>query len=67
LLELSCIAPGFGTVSVTLALVRRLTDAEERDWIPRLLVAGDPPTERRIAKAEVTQRTIRYRRCRRWD
>jgi putative heme-binding domain-containing protein len=52
------IAPGFGTVSLTLrngqkvdGTLRSETDTEI------LLVAGDPPAERRLVKADVTQRT----------
>jgi putative heme-binding domain-containing protein len=52
------IAPGFGTISVTLkngdrvdGMLRSETDAE------LVVMAGTPPAERRIAKTEVAQRT----------
>jgi quinoprotein glucose dehydrogenase len=52
------IAPGFGTVSLTLrngqkvdGTLKSETDAEV------VIVAGDPPAERRVAKADIAQRT----------
>ena len=52
------IAPGFGTVGITLrngqrvdGTLRRETDAEV------ILTVGDPPVERRVAKTEIAERT----------
>jgi quinoprotein glucose dehydrogenase len=52
------IAPGFGTVGITLRNGQRVdgTLREETDTEVVLMV-GTPPTERRIPKAEIAQRT----------
>ena len=52
------IAPGFGTVSVTLRNGQRV-DGTLREETPTHLVmlAGNPPSEQRIAKADVAERT----------
>jgi len=52
------IAPGFGTVSVTLKNGQKVdgTLREETDT-QLVIVAGTPPAEQRIAKTEVAQRT----------
>jgi quinoprotein glucose dehydrogenase len=52
------IAPGFGTVSVTLRNGQKVDGTLKSETDTEVvLVAGDPPTERRIAKADITQRT----------
>jgi quinoprotein glucose dehydrogenase len=52
------IAPGFGTVGLTLRTGERVdgTLREETDSHV-LLAVGDPPVERRIAKSEIAERT----------
>lgn len=52
------IAPGFGTVSLTLKDGRRL-DGTLRDETPTelVLLAGTPPAEQRIPKAEIASRS----------
>jgi putative heme-binding domain-containing protein len=52
------IAPGFGTVAVTLKNGQRV-DGTLREETPThlVLVAGTPPVEQRIAKTEIAERT----------
>ena len=52
------IAPGFGTVGVTLRSGQRV-DGTLREETPThlVIVTGTPPAEQRIAKAEITDRT----------
>jgi quinoprotein glucose dehydrogenase len=55
------IAPGFGTVTVTLRNGQKvdgtLKSETDTEVVLVVLGAGDPPTERRIVKAEIAQRT----------
>jgi putative membrane-bound dehydrogenase-like protein len=52
------IAPGFGTVSLTLRNGQKVDGTLKSETDTEVvLVAGDPPAERRIAKADITQRT----------
>ena len=52
------IAPGFGTVAVTLANGQRVDGTlREETGTEIVLLVGTPPVERRIAKTEVRQRT----------
>jgi putative membrane-bound dehydrogenase-like protein len=52
------IAPGFGSVSLTLRSGQRVDGTLRSETDTEIvLVAGDPPAERRIAKADVAQRT----------
>ena len=52
------IAPGYGTVGITLKSGQRV-DGTLKEETPTdvVLVAGTPPAERRIAKAEIAERT----------
>jgi len=52
------IAPGFGTVGVTLRNGQRIDGTLKDETATHLVVvAGTPPAEQRIAKADVTERT----------
>jgi putative heme-binding domain-containing protein len=52
------IAPGYGTVGVTLKNGQRVDGTLREETETHLvLMAGTPPAERRIAKTEIAQRT----------
>jgi putative membrane-bound dehydrogenase-like protein len=52
------IAPGFGTVGVTLRSGRRIDGTLREETATHLVIsAGTPPTDQRIAKSEIADRT----------